>query len=400
MYGQSTVPIFDIPQSSVRAASNFSRILGVTSLGNSWVLANDAERRQLVLLDTALRNPKVILDSVADGATSYGRFAKPFIRFLADTVLFPDLPSKSFIVISPAGSVVRTMALPRTSDFLIMATSPSSVDVRGNLYYRGLAPEIAGNSEHSAPLDSAPIIRANFDSRRIDTVAKVKTQRPSEIKRIPSTDGVSRSSITVNPLVSIDEWVVESGGALAVVRGHDYHIDWLLPDGSWYSAPKMPFDWKRVSEAERLALMDSARTAETTLDSSRTAKLKREGNFVEVPGRGRVRLPDRPVAPIRVDFAPSNEMADYYPAIRTGAVIADLDGNIWILPTTSAQSKNGELVYDVVDRQHGLKERVRLPPGRSVVGFGHGGVVFLAGPTSSGEWFLERAVIPSLRSRR
>ena len=41
------------------------------------------------------------------------------------------------------------------------------------------------------------------------------------------------------------------------------------------------------------------------------------------------------------------DIADYYPAICPGAVRADLDGNLWILPTSSAQSKAGELIYDI-----------------------------------------------------
>ena len=46
-------------------------------------------------------------------------------------------------------------------------------------------------------------------------------------------------------------------GTLAVVRGRDYHVDWLGADGRWTSSPKMPFDWQRVSDARKEALIDS-----------------------------------------------------------------------------------------------------------------------------------------------
>ena len=97
-------------------------------------------------------------------------------------------------------------------------------------------------------------------------------------------------------------------------------------------------------------------------------------------------------API-IEYVPINEIADYYPAIRSGAAKADLDGNLWILPTTSAQAKAGELVYDVVNNRGELFQRVRLPVGRSIAGFGHNGIVYLMYREGTTGWFLERTKI-------
>ena len=94
-----------------------------------------------------------------------------------------------------------------------------------------------------------------------------------------------------------------------------------------------------------------------------------------------------------IEFVPLKEIADYYPAIRSGAARADLDGNLWILPTTSAQSKAGELVYDVVNSKGELFQRVRLPVGRSIAGFGRQGVVYLMHRDTAKGWFLERTKI-------
>ena len=93
------------------------------------------------------------------------------------------------------------------------------------------------------------------------------------------------------------------------------------------------------------------------------------------------------------EFVPLKEIADYYPAIRPGAVKADLDGNLWILPTSSAQSKAGELIYDIVNNRGELTQRVRLPLGRSIAGFGHNGVLYLMQRDPTGAWFLERTRI-------
>jgi hypothetical protein len=87
---------------------------------------------------------------------------------------------------------------------------------------------------------------------------------------------------------------------------------------------------------------------------------------------------------------PISEMPNYVPPIRVGSVRADQDNNVWILPSTSSRSINGELVYDVVNRKGELFQRVRLPVGRSIVGFGKGGVLYLANGNLTTGFALER----------
>ena len=68
--------------------------------------------------------------------------------------------------------------------------------------------------------------------------------------------------------------------------------------------------------------------------------------------------------------------------------MADLDAHLWILPTTSKNAANG-FTYDVIDRRGVVIERVQLPKGRILIGFGRG-AVYLA--RIEGEHaYLERA---------
>jgi hypothetical protein len=87
------------------------------------------------------------------------------------------------------------------------------------------------------------------------------------------------------------------------------------------------------------------------------------------------------------------DIFDFYPPIRLGSVMADLDGNLWILPTTTARSKAGELVYDVAN-PNGDFHRVRLPAGRSIAGFAKGGVVFLLAGDATNGFLLEKTKVP------
>ncbi|MEP6766702.1 MAG: hypothetical protein ABJB66_20470 [Gemmatimonadaceae bacterium] len=106
---------------------------------------------------------------------------------------------------------------------------------------------------------------------------------------------------------------------------------------------------------------------------------------------------DPAYADVQVDFASITEIPDYHPPIRVGASKPDLDGNLWILPTMSTQSRAGELIYDVANNGGRPFFPVRLPVGRSVVGFGHGGVVYLMSREADG-WHLERTKLSGVVS--
>jgi hypothetical protein len=80
---------------------------------------------------------------------------------------------------------------------------------------------------------------------------------------------------------------------------------------------------------------------------------------------------------------PANELPDYRPAFLPGAVRADADGNLWI-QSNPPRPVPGGAVYDIIDRQGQLVDRLQLPPGYSLVGFGSGNVVYLTMRDASG----------------
>ena len=74
-------------------------------------------------------------------------------------------------------------------------------------------------------------------------------------------------------------------------------------------------------------------------------------------------------------FVDPSELPDYKPPFGGGATRVDSEGNLWIRTT---QNLNGMPVYNVVNRRGELIDRVQLPAGRVIAGFGAGGVVYLA----------------------
>ena len=75
-----------------------------------------------------------------------------------------------------------------------------------------------------------------------------------------------------------------------------------------------------------------------------------------------------------VDFVDPSELPDYRPAFRQGAARGDADGNLWI---RTSKSVNGGSVYDVINNKGELTDRVLVPPGRVIAGFGPGGMVYM-----------------------
>src|SRR5262249_8137745 len=161
-----------------------------------------------------------------------------------------------------------------------------------------------------------------------------------------------------------------SNGAVAIVRGQDYHVDLVLPDGSLRSAPKIPFEWTALTDEMKLAVIDSAKAQMTRSFASGTIPPQ----LMEMHGgapMGHVTpqtMSDDASPPIRIVGA--DELPDFQPPFAAGAARADLDGNVWVRTSATRRGAVGGPIYDVIDGTGHLVDRVQLQAGRQIVGFG------------------------------
>jgi hypothetical protein len=411
---QATIPIVELPPASVRSVEQFGSIVNVRELPDGGLLVNDGARRQIKLLPAALTQGTVVKDSARTGAnTWYGPRVLGLIPFTADSTLFPNIIVRTVTVLDPKGAIVRELAMPTPLDAAYLRRA--AADDRGRILFGGEARIIAPSRGASPPVvsDSMPILRADLAMRTTDTVAFIA--RPLARADAIGATGVVQAYYNPDPLGTLDEWAVMTDGTLAIVRGHDYHIDFLHADGSKTSSPKLPFDWRPVGDGEKLKLIDSARTLRAISAQANTLinGVEKMVPWVDTrPGASAgLGAPGRPafdttnalhshnngggvMTIINPPPTPVEKVFDYYPPIRTGSVFADFENHLWILPTTSKQSKAGELVYDVVNARGELFERVRAPLGRYIVGFGRNGVVYLATGSLSSGFAIERTQLP------
>jgi hypothetical protein len=408
------IPIRTLAPARAVSRDTFGTILSIRHLPEGRVLVNDGTRRRVVLVDSTLTNPVVVLDSAGGSAKAYGPRPVPFIQYLGDSVLFADVAAQVLVIIDPAGKVGRTIAPPNGRDLPAMISGNAAVDPSGRLVYRvplRITTTLpgGGTSSTSNP-DSAVIVRADFVNRTVDTLALMRTSTGRRLQILPpAASGERIARTTVNPLPQLDDWAVLSTGDIALIRGSDYHVDWIRADGSKASTPKMTFDWRKLTDDDKQRLIDSARKAFADMQAAAPPPgAAGSGGRGDGGGGGGVMAVgaarssgggDGGPAPAPVqlkmetEFVGPSEIVDYYPPIRSGAAKADRDGNVWILTATSAQSQKGELVYDVVNAKGELFQRVRLPVGRSVAGFGPGGVVYLMNGALGKGFVLERTFI-------
>lgn len=409
-FAQTAIPIRNVTPLLATSRDTFGIILTARQLPGGRVLVNDAKRHRLLLLDSSLRTVRVVLDSIAGETNYYGQRPEPTIPYLGDSTIFVDHASRTLILIDPNGNVGRAISPPTDREFLGTAASSPGLDSKGRVLYRGYAMgrdegkgvsiEMRGAEASLSNADSNPIIRGDFETRKVDTVAALQNLNAYRDEQRENGNVITRV-IYLNPMRTGDEWTVTSDGTIAVVRGHDYHVDWITADGQKTSTAKLPFDWKSLTSEEKEALRQK-----TILDGAKKDSINRAMRGLTANGEmvrgapqtartGGAGTPDmqQTVYLNQTTSVPVKEMPDYVPAIRVGSVRGDQDNNVWILPSTSARSIAGELVYDVVNRKGELFQRVRMPVGRSIVGFGKGGVLFLANGNLTQGFVLERVRI-------
>ena len=367
---------------------------GATVRGTSdgHVIVSASARQRVYAFDSTFTKFTLVVDSGSGTGTVRVRMTG-LVPYLGDSTLLPDLGANVLLVLDPLGRQARSIAPPRPQDIGDLARPTASsrpgLDPSGRLIYRVNTPPPKPPANASGKLwpisgDLAAIVRGDFDTRRVDTVAwlKAPTEGQFAVENRPNPSGGPPTQtwhLVVNPFNAPDGWALLSDGTIAIVRVQDYHVDWIDPDGSRRSSPKMPFDWRRFGDAERKQIADSVRRA--TEDQLR----------LNLSSRG------PSAAPVKLDVGVVSDSTfpDYWPPIQPGALLADVDGHLWILPSTSNQSANG-LTYDVVSRKGEVIERVRVPVGQAVVGFGPNGVVYLA-KSQGNATYLERAFLPPAR---
>jgi hypothetical protein len=335
------------PLTNIVATSTDSLVgsIAVRPLRNGGFLVLENLSGRLQVFDSALK---------ARPFDSSGTEYAALMPFRGDSsVLMERATVTSLIVIDPFGVPGRAVATPRA--LLTGRTSVVGFDnlerfvIRspGPVFLSLVPPEFEGDTVLAGP-DSLPILRANFTTRVTDTVAFYRAPRVRQL--VTRTLGRGQGRPIINPASGGDDVLVLANGTIAIIRAQDYHVDWITADGRRSSTGRLPGAWMRLTDSIKTVLLDSASAV--------------------VAGRGRGGVVQR--------FAERSEMADSLPPFILGQSRADAASHLWIRVRGVAQ---GGATYDVLDRDGVIIDRVQLPSGTTLLGFGPA-VALVSSPVS------------------
>ncbi len=419
------------------AAESLASVASAVPVAGGRVYVNDILARRLLLFDSGLTRATVVADTSGE-REAYGTQPGTLLPFHRDSALFISPSSLAMLVLTPEGTVARVLAMPPSGRGIGALGLIGSIfgtpgfDARGRLaYYQPVnlmirGPVAGAGAMSLQPPDSALVVRFDLAARTLDTVGSIRIPRTRTVMNRGDNGLPTGVTVTAIPPGAVDDWAVTSDGAIAFVRGRDYHVDWLGADGAWTATPRMAFAWERLDDAQKNALLDSLASALQAQMDTNQARQQRAmaagaqgagagaaaggggggvmimtmtrveggpppagasggaGGGGSAPATTRISIP-RPTV-VRAELA---DAPDYRPAFGQGAVRADAEDRLWV--RTSARV-NGQPVYDIVSRQGAVVDRVQLPPFRSLAGFAPG-IVYLGVRDSLGTTHLERARI-------
>ncbi len=416
-----------------RSAEPLGAVSQVRALPDGRVLVNDNLGRKVVLLDAGLTTSSIVADTTSATANAYSSRAAGLIAYRGDSTLFVDPASLSMLVIDPKGVVARVMSVPRPNEAGALIGGPNGTpgfDAQGRLVYRG-PPNMrfggrgarggAAATPGAFPTpefpDSVAVVRIDLASRKVDTAGHVRIPKQN-VTVGQSVEGRMSVNVVMNPMPVVDDWAVTSDGRVAIVRGRDYRVDWIGADGMVAGSHKIPFAWRQLNDSMKVAFIDSTRAAmeklrEQALRSAQNGGAELAGMAAaagfggmvdvgragaEIAVRGAMIGGDGPRVAVRggdgapggagpggrgaggglaippIELVSASDLPDYAPPFAAGSVRGDADGNLWI---RTSNVYGGGSVYDVVNAAGKLTDRILLPAGRVIAGFGPGGVVYM-----------------------
>ena len=420
------IPLRQLPAAASTSTDSIGSVAAVRQLPNGNVLVNDQARRRVMLLDPAMKMIGLVADSTSSTNNAYGVRPGGLLAYRGDSTLFIEPAGLSMLVIDPAGKIIRTMAAPRANDvnFLLGgALGNPGFDAKGRLVYRtidfgmrGMRPPEPGQPfTPPTPPDSSALVRFDLATRKLDTVGFFKIPK-SNVQMTQDANGGMRVSVTINPLPVVDEWAVMSDGTVAFVRGRDYHVDFIDASGARTVADKIPYEWQRLTDEDKSRFIDSAKVAIEKQRAALTANGgANQGNAIRdmmgggggvgtsivmtrtrdgaggppgaAPASGaRVEIGGPPAGGMQlppINLVAPSELPDYKPVFGPGSIRADMDGRLWVR-TIPTKATSGGAIYDVIDRAGKLVDRVQVPAGSTIAGFGAGNVVYLGIRDASG----------------
>ena len=178
----------------------------------------------------------------------------------------------------------------------------------------------------------------------------------------------------VQPMTPADDWAVTQAGWIGLARHTPYSVDWVGTDGRLLRGAPIPYTPVAVVEADK--------------EEYRRARQEQGSMQISMSdGGGDASISEGPAPSGPPPGMPELKWPTHKPPFLEQSVLAGPDKRLWILRAGPA----GETLarYDVIDSTGSVRERVTVPAGSRIVGFGVSSVYVVRTDEDGLQW-LER----------
>ena len=353
-------------------AEPFSDIAGLRHLGNGRLIVADRLEKAVRVLDFDAGS----FDEVGRVGSGPGEFQIPgrLLALPGDSTLLVDFGNNRLSILGPDGRIHRSTSMQQTFKgpdggtgmTLIM---PEVTDARGRIYFDMMGSFTMGPD---GPPDSSAIVRWTLDSERYDTVAMLPNPMAggATMRAGGSGGGFSFTSLGGGPLSPRPGWSVTPNGTTALAWPEPYHLETVQQDGPRRAGPAVPYQPVRVTEADKDAWADGMAGGAVMVVSGSSSSSGGGGRSFTMP------RPD----------PDDQEWPEFKPPFASRGIWAAAENRIWVQRYVQADAAE---MYDVFDTTGTLVERITLPAGRTLIGFGPG-LVYLVNTDEDDLQWLER----------
>jgi hypothetical protein len=340
-------------QSSVAPDSvpRYSRVTSVRELSGGRVVVADAGLSRVDILSPALRFVAAAARP-GEGPLEY-QSSDWLVAAATDSTLVVDDMGASLLVLDASARAVGKRPIRRvTSGTRTLMAEVRGSDAAGRLYFTGQRP----NATPGASRDSVPLLRWAPTTDVVDTVTWIRVPVPG--LRRSETQPDSMIHVPADPWEWRDAWSVAPDGRVAVVRGHDYHLEWFdgavkVASGRALPVPRVP-----VSADDVQRLRDTKFTIST------------------------------PQGPRTISAATGAQLSSVMPFVADGAPPrVDPEGRVWV--ERSRASTDVRVTYDVFGATGEPVFTVQLADRAHVIGFGED-ATYVTKPVADGRHIVAK----------
>ncbi|MDH5804019.1 MAG: hypothetical protein OEZ54_02460 [Gemmatimonadota bacterium] len=366
----------ELGQPTGRYVEGLGMVSGVRELPNGMLLVADALGRELLLVNMDDGTAEII-GREGSGPDEYrqpdGVFALP-----GDSTLFVDLGNARLTVIDPELDFGATTPIAQEVQGGgqgpmggVMIVMPRGVDLSGSVVFQALG----GMGPGGTMPDSAPVVKWNRTTGRVDTLALVGLPART-VRSSGAGTHDQRQEIRSVPLSPQDGFGFGPNGSLAVARANPYRLDWVHGNGEVVLGRPVEYSPVRIRRADQEAWIEE--TQGTGLSVGITVENGARSMAFSRGGGGSERQPEDYTWPA------------VKPPFRSNGVWVAPDGKAWVERYVAAGDAPQ---VDIFDERGNRISSIVLPMNRRISGFGEG-VVFLWFTDEMGLAYLERYRMP------